>query len=371
MRLPKILTQAYTLTRKDLTIVAWHKWFSTFLRALALPIAYMFFIAYCRNFFLPPAEYGIGSWNPIRNLTTEVFGSDTSLGGRNRVIFVNNGYTGGQIDQLIETLAVPLRDAGADVRILSDDEDLFEICESSLRGFSGCYAAATFRSSPTEGSGGVWSYTARVDGGLGFSPFVNSADNAAQIYALPFVNAIDAGIAALSGADFPETMLEQPFTSGTRQDRADEIQEFFMRALSNYLAVAMFVGICGITYHLPGHLASERELGISSLIDAMLYAKHKGYAMVARLTSIYASFTAIYLPSWMAMGAIVSELMFTRTDASVVVPFHLLAGLALTGYSIFVASFFRRAQLSGTTTLILALVLAVIAQFVPRTATII
>ncbi|RMZ32215.1 hypothetical protein D0859_03658 [Hortaea werneckii] len=371
MRLPKILTQASTLTRKDLTIVAWHKCFSTFLRALALPIAYMFFIAYCRNFFLPPAEYGIGSWNPIRNLTTEVFGSDTSLGGRNRVIFVNNGYTGGQIEQLIERLAVPLRDAGADVRILPDDEDLFEICESSLRGFSGCYAAATFRSSPTEGTGGVWSYTARVDGGLGYSPFVNSADNAAQIYALPFVNAIDAEIAALSGVDFPETMLEQPFTSGTRQDRADEIQEFFMRALSNYLAVAMFVGICGITYHLPGHLASERELGISSLIDAMLYAKHKGYAMVARLTSIYASFTAIYLPSWMAMGAIVSELMFTRTDASVVVPFHLLAGLALTGYSIFVASFFRRAQLSGTTTLILALVLAVIAQFVPRTATII
>ncbi|RMY85438.1 hypothetical protein D0862_11178 [Hortaea werneckii] len=366
-----ILTQAFTLTRKDLTIVAWHKCFSTFLRALALPIAYMFFIAYCRNFFLPPSEYGIGSWNTIRNLTTEVFGSDTSLGGRNRVIFVNNGYTGGQIEQLIERLAVPLRDAGADVRILSDDEDLFEICESSLRGFSGCYAAATFRSSPTEGSGGVWSYTARVDGGLGYSPFVNSADNAAQIYALPFVNAIDAGIAALSGVDFPETMLEQPFTSGTRQDRADEIQEFFMRALSNYLAVAMFVGICGITYHLPGHLASERELGISSLIDAMLYAKHKGYAMLARLTSIYASFTAIYLPSWMAMGAIVSELMFTRTDASVVVPFHLLAGLALTGYSIFVASFFRRAQLSGTTTLILALVLAVIAQFVPRTATII
>ncbi|RMY79480.1 hypothetical protein D0863_00083 [Hortaea werneckii] len=371
MRLPKTLTQAFTLTRKDLTIVAWHKCFSTFLRALALPIAYMFFIAYCRNFFLPPSEYGIGSWNTIRNLTTEVFGSDTSLGGRNRVIFVNNGYTGGQIEQLIERLAVPLRDAGADVRILSDDEDLFEICESSLRGFSGCYAAATFRSSPTEGSGGVWSYTARVDGGLGYSPFVNSADNAAQIYALPFVNAIDAGIAALSGVDFPETMLEQPFTSGTRQDRADEIQEFFMRALSNYLAVAMFVGICGITYHLPGHLASERELGISSLIDAMLYAKHKGYAMLARQTSIYASFTAIYLPSWMAMGAIVSELMFTRTDASVVVPFHLLAGLALTGYSIFVASFFRRAQLSGTTTLILALVLAVIAQFIPRTATII
>lgn len=368
MALMRLIRQIWTLTRKDLTIVIWHSWLSTFLRAVALPIAYMFFIAYVRNFFLPPSEYGIASlYNPIRNLTTEVFNSSTSLGGRNRVVFVNEGSTGGQIDTLIEQLAGPLEKAGADVYLTSNEDDLFDICPSTLTGLSPCYGAVTFESSPTEG--GIWAYTARADFGLGLSPYVNQDDNDAQVFVLPFIHAIDAEIARMEGSNFPLDQYEYPFTYETRQDRADDIQQFFMRALNSYLAVTMFIGICGITYHLPGHLATEREIGISSLIDSMLYTSHQAYAMIARLVSVYVSFTIVYLPSWLAMGAIVATLMFEQTSASIVVPFHLLTGLSLTGYSIFMASLFRKAQLSGTTTLLLGLILAILTQFIPRTET--
>jgi ABC-type multidrug transport system ATPase subunit len=140
-----------------------------------------------------------------------------------------------------------------------------------------------------------------------------------------------------------------------------------MNALYNYLAVAMFIGICGICYHMPGHIATERELGISSLIDSMLFTSRQTYAMLARLISAYLSFVAVYMSSWLAMGAIVSTLMFEQTSASIIVPFHLLTGLSLTGYSIFMASLFRKAQLSGTATLLLALVMAILSQFIPRT----
>ncbi|KAL8833631.1 MAG: hypothetical protein Q9176_007899 [Flavoplaca citrina] len=358
----------WTLFRKDVSIVVFRQWAPTFLRALALPIAYMFFIAYCRNFFLPPSEYGIGSPNPIRDLFTEVFNSPTDLGGRNRVVFVDSGFSGGDIEDLISLLADPLRDSGADVRIVSDEDEIFDICPSSLTGLSRCFGAATFHASPTEGPGDVWSYTARMDAGLGASVYVQQDDNDAQKFVLPFIHAIDAGIATLSGStDFPPArdMAEYPFTYETRQERDDDIHEFFMRALTNYLAVSLFIGMCGITYHLPGHFASERELGLSSLIDAMLYAKHRVHAMLVRLVSVYLSFSAIYMPAWIAMGVIVSQLIFTHTDASIVVFFHILTGFALTGYSISVASCFRKSQLSGTTALLLGLVLAIMAQFMP------
>ena len=97
----------------------------------------------------------------------------------------------------------------------------------------------------------------------------------------------------------------------------------------------------------------------------MLYAKHRVHAMLVRLVSVYLSFASIYLPAWIALGVIVSQLIFTHSDASIVVLFHMLMGFALTGYSIFIASFFGKAQLSGTTSLILALVLAIMAQFMP------
>lgn len=357
----------WILTEKDLRIVAWRRWFSTVLRALALPIAYILFISYARDFFLPPSRYGIGEPRPIRDLTTEVFNSSTSLGGRNRIVFINDGFSGGQIDTLIERLSQPLTAAGADVRLLSSDDDLLNVCQSSLAGFSRCFASASFHSSPTEGSSGQWSYTARIDAGLGFSVFVNQDDNAAQVYVLPFIHAIDAEIARMSGSTLPNEMYEYPFTYETIQDRQDDVQMFFMRALADYLAVTLFIAICGITFHLPGYLAVERESGMSSLIDVMSHDSRPWVTLTARLTSNYLSFAMIYLPGWIAIGAIVSRLIFNDSSAAIVVGFHLLLGLSLTGYSLFLGSFFKKAQLSGITALLLSLVVAIIAQFVPRT----
>ena len=365
------LLQSWTLTKKDLMILVRRRWLSTFLRAVALPIAYMFFIAYVRNFFLPPSEYGFGFPRPVRNLTTEVFGSDLGLGGRDRVVFIHNSFRGGQVEDLIDILAPPLEQAGADVRIAASDDELFEVCRSSLRGLSRCYAAATFHSSPTEGPGGVWSYTARADFALGYSVWVDRPTNDAQVYVLPFVHAIDSGIATLSSTTFPEAgaMLEYPFTRQTIQERDDEIQIFFMRALVRYLAVTLFIGISGVLFHLPGYVATERELGMSTLIDAMIPSSSPWQGVMARLCSTYGSFVATYIPGWVAIGIIVSLLIFNRTASSIVVTFHILTGLSLTAYSAFGASLFRRAQLSGITVLLVSLVLAIISQFLPQTTT--
>jgi ATP-binding cassette subfamily A (ABC1) protein 3 len=135
-------------------------------------------MSYSKNFFIPPAEFGIGSPAPVRTLDNAL---NAAGGGRNIVAFVNNGYRGGQIETVINVLSSGIRQMGKTVEIVDSDAGLLTICRSSLRGASACHAAASFHSSPTEGPGGIWNYTVRADGAFGSRIYVNDRDNDAQV----------------------------------------------------------------------------------------------------------------------------------------------------------------------------------------------
>ncbi len=155
--------QIWTLTRKNLRISVQRHWLSTLIRAVLAPIIYMFFIAYMKNLFVPPSEFGIGSPVPIRGFIDAL---EASTGGRNTVAFVKSGHNGGQIEDLIEYLSVSVTTAGKTPQVLDTEGDLLTVCRNSLRGASSCYGAAVFYSSPTEGDAGFWNYTLRADGAL-------------------------------------------------------------------------------------------------------------------------------------------------------------------------------------------------------------
>jgi ATP-binding cassette subfamily A (ABC1) protein 3 len=59
------------------------------------------------------------------------------------------------------------------------------------------------------------------------------------------------------------------------------------------------------------------------------------------------------------------QLVFTKTSFGVVIIFHILAGCALSSWSILGASLFRKAQLSGIAVIIVSLILAIIVQVSP------
>lgn len=319
----------------------------------------MFFISYAKNFFVPPSEFGIGSPVPIRNLSQAL---SAAQGNRNLVVFVNNGYAGGQIGSVIDKVSTVVKSAGKNVQVVERDEELFTFCASSLRGVSNCYGAASFHSSPTEGGSGYWNYTLRADGDFGERIFVNRHDNDAEIYILPFQHSIDSAIAALSNSSMPSTIDEYPFTSQTAHERDVMVRHLYMAALINILAVAFFIGICGITYQLTGQMASERELGMSQLIEAMTPATRSWHTQAARLISNHLAFDIIYLPGWVIMSIIIARLAFPTTSVAILIFYHILAGLSLSSFSIFGASFFRKAQLSGITITISSIILAIIAQ---------
>lgn len=319
----------------------------------------MFFITYAKNFFVPPSEFGIGSPTPLRSFENAL---GAAAGNRNTVVFVNNGHTGGDIERVIGTLTDTVRGAGKIAQTVEQDVDLLTTCASSLRGASTCFGAISFHSSPTEGQGGGWNYTLRADGAFGERIYVNQEDNDIQIYILPFQNAVDRAIVSLNGTNFPATIDEYPFTDKTQEERDEKIRTLYMGALIDIMAVAIYIGVCGVTYQLTGQMASEREGGISQLVEAMSPAKRPWHTQAARLLSNHLAFDIIYLPGWVIMGIIIRQLAFKTTNVGIMIIYHILVGAALTSFSIFGASFFRKAQLSGITMVIIPILLAIIAQ---------
>ncbi|KAK8222777.1 nod factor export ATP-binding protein I [Phyllosticta capitalensis] len=353
------LRQTWTLTKKNLKVVLVRQFLSTLIRAFLMPIIFMFFISYAKNFFIPPSEYGIGAARPVRSFTNAL---DAAQGGRNTVVFVNNGHTGGDIERVITSLSDVVRGAGKTAQVVQDDVDLLTACRSSLRGVSACYGAASFHSSPTEGSGGAWNYTLRADGAFEERVYVSRADNDPQIYILPFQHAIDTTIAQLNGTSTSDVVNEIPYTDETEQQRNDRIRHLYMTTLINILGLAFFIGIVGITYQLTGLMAAERELGISQLIEAMTPNSKAWHTQAARLMANHLAFDIIYLPGWIIMGLIVRAIVFPSTSYAIPVILHLLTGLALSSFSIMGAALFRRAQLSGISVVLVAIVLAIVAQ---------
>ncbi|GAB7353404.1 hypothetical protein MBLNU459_g3877t1 [Dothideomycetes sp. NU459] len=352
------LGQIWTLTKKNILIVLGRHWFSTTIRAFLAPILFMFFISYAKNLFVPPSDFGIGSPSPLRTFANAL---ESTAGGRNTVAFVNNGFTGGPIGEIITNLSSTVQAQGLTAVTLNNDVELLSTCKSSIRGVSPCFAAVSFHGSPTQGSSGLWNYTLRADGSLGGRIYVNSYDNDAEIYALPIQHAVDAAIASHNGTTLPLPQ-QYPYTSQTSAQRDREITRLYMGSLISILAVAYFIGIVGICYQLTGLMASERELGMSSLIESMMPNRARWQPQAARLISNHLAFDIIYLPSWVIMGAIVARQNYPTSGTGVLVGYFILAGLAISSWSVAFAALFRKAQLSGITVTIVSIVLAIIVQ---------
>jgi ATP-binding cassette subfamily A (ABC1) protein 3 len=153
--------QTWTLTKKNLLIVLGRHWFTTTVRAFLAPIIFFFIISYCKNFFVPPSDFGVGSPTTLRTFE-EALNAGTS--GRKTVAFVANNQAS-EVTDLINQLSDTVRASGKTPVTLTNEVELLETCRSSIRGVSGCFAALSFHGSPS--NGGVWNYTIRTDGALG------------------------------------------------------------------------------------------------------------------------------------------------------------------------------------------------------------
>ncbi|KAL8829277.1 MAG: hypothetical protein Q9170_006239 [Blastenia crenularia] len=355
--------QIWTLVKKDLLIAAARRPISTTIRALLLPLAIVLIISYAQYFFNPPQHFGVGETSPILSLSNAIAGSS---GGRTNIAFVDNGLKGGEIASIIDDVATSFRKAGKSIHNLTQESDLLKTCASSQRGTTSCFGAVVFHSSPTEPvKGGVWNYTIRSDTSLGHYFNVKSPNNDAQVYLLPLQRTIDLAIAARMEPPMQnalQVIRQYIYTQESEEKRETDTRRSYFSAGIAFFGVIYFLGMVGVVYQMTGLIATERERGLTQLIDAMMPQSHRWQPQLARVFAHHTAFSIIYLPSWLATGIVLASVVFVKSAAAITICYHLMAGLALCSYALVGGAFFKKAQLSGIIMIVITVVLAVIPQ---------
>ncbi|TDZ14296.1 ATP-binding cassette sub-family A member 5 [Colletotrichum orbiculare MAFF 240422] len=341
---------------------------STIYTALLLPIVLTVYLGIGRNLNSPQNDYGIAEPRPIRSLRD---GLGLADGSSKTVVFVDNGNTDGDISRVIASLSDEVAAAGAEAVTISDASELGFTCRPSFGGTTPCYGAVVFHSSPSEGGG--WHYTLRGDLKLGYTFGVHDDANDAQVYTMPLQRAVDSAIARLnSTGDEPglfDDVQEWAFTDETEEEREASVRRRYQRTFIDYLAVLFLLALVGISYHLPGHVATERERGLTQLVDAMMHAKHDWEPQAARTLATFCSFATIYLPGWAVSSVVARQMIWRETNAGIVLVLFGLGGFALTAQAILGAALFSRAQLSGVVGSWACILLGVLAQALPDPGT--
>ncbi|PWW78500.1 P-loop containing nucleoside triphosphate hydrolase protein [Tuber magnatum] len=334
--------QTWALWKKNVRIVLLRHPVATIFRAALLPIFFISIISYARNLFVPPATFGIGTPAHVKELQRELLAHSDK-----RLAFVHNNL-GSEVRGLIDGIANPLIAAGIEVVILAKNEDLRVECKQTLRGSSPCFSAAVFHDSPANSDNGVWNYTLRADTSMrGVRINVENHDNGVQTYLMPLQFAIDRAIANQARQGSGDVVIDEyMYTSLSQKGREDKIRRNYMNGITQYIGVAVFLG----------HVALERERGISSLLESM------GVSKCARILAYFLSFSWIYLAGWIVMGFTIARGVFATTNAAIIVIWFILTGFSCASFSIFASSFFKRTQLSGISTTLVSLVLGIVAQ---------
>ena len=359
--------QTNTLTKKTLRILLTRHTTTTIYSAIILPIVASVYLGLGRKFNQPNSTFGIGDPHDILSLGDAL---GKAGGGRDTVVLVNSGHAGGEIDSVIDSVAKIVSDAGKNATRLSSPDDLGYACQGSIRGTSNCYGAVVFNSSPSEGGGKIWNYTLRADAGLGVNFQVDKDDNDAEIYTLPLQHAVDSAIAGSnSSSSFPATVQQYPYTAETEDERQARVLRDYQQSFINYLSVAFVIALIGVCYHMPGIIATERETGLSQLIDAMMPATRGWHRQFVRLVSHQNAFMVTYLPGWIGAAIVCRALIWKNTSYGIMIVFFVLSGLAITSMSLLGACFFKRAQMSGPVTAVVWIILGIIAQAIPQPGT--
>ncbi|KAH8171967.1 aldehyde dehydrogenase family protein [Sarocladium implicatum] len=356
--------QVWILTKKNLIITLQKRWISTPIRAFVIPLLLIILLSQARKLLSPPATYGLGSPQELRSLSQAI--EENTSGKRDRIVFVSSHPESDDVEQVISSITNSISSSIVHVKRLDNESRIQTECQSSWDGLSRCFAVVVFHSSPGSGEAVGWNYTIRADGALGQTIHVDKTSNDGQKYTLPLQRAIDIAIGRTSSRptsnNLQESVLEQPFTSMTDQERTDEQIATHMGTIIAALAVAFLIAMIGVVYHLTGVIAAERESGIAQLLDVMMPNSATWQPQTARLASHHISFIAIYGPGWLAMGVIAGVMAFPQTSIAIPVVSNLVCGLSLTSFAVLTGCCFKEAQMSGITAVIVSLAMGIVAQ---------
>lgn len=275
----------------------------------------------------------------------------------------------GEVASVIDSLSRAIKEAGGTPQSYDTVSDLTKDCASNKKGKSPCYGGVIFYSSPFEGSSestqGTWNYTILRDYDSGNIDVKNNM-NGPELRVLPLQRAVDLEIVSRSKSDntsaLPETVREITYTGEGQSALLKDRKNNYLALCSQVFGAIFSFTMIGIVYHMTSFVATERESGMTGLIDTMIPGGSELRARLARQISTYISFALVYCPSWIVIGTVISTVVFPNTSRGLPFGYHILSGLAFTSFSLFGASFFKKAQLSGSIMIIIILVFAILPQ---------
>ncbi|KAL1669459.1 P-loop containing nucleoside triphosphate hydrolase protein [Schizophyllum commune] len=242
------------------------------------------------------------------------------------------------------------------VKKVASPDDIPATCPENFNLFSECFAAIEFHDPvPTNISASVVNYTLRADGGLYHIDVQNQRSDYEQRL-MPLQWAIDQAVIALTTDVDAPTPLEWPFSQETNEEQDTRLRLSYIRGLRNLLVLALFVCYVGIAYQLPGAFAGERANLLTAHMQVM------GLGDAARILSWHVSISLLYLPAWIIVSLVWSYRIFTASNPGLIFVVHLLLGLSLASYGLFLAAPFGRSpQLAAVVATFVSIVLAIIA----------
>lgn len=133
MTVCELVSQTWTLTKKDLLLIARRRWFSTFIRAVAFPIVLTVILASVKDWIHNKGGYGVGTPSPIRSLPEafNVVGNE-----RPNFVIVDRGLQGQDVRFVIDQLSEMARNGSRNVQTVSSSDELTTACPSSSKGVS-------------------------------------------------------------------------------------------------------------------------------------------------------------------------------------------------------------------------------------------
>jgi hypothetical protein len=252
---------------------------------MILPIAYIILLLNIKNFLGFNNTYGVGIAQPVQNLLA-------SIPDAKKLAFVQPPGLGPDVDRVVTALASPLQHTKQLV-YLTNQNDLLTTCRQNLHGITDCFAAIVFNDSPlTAGKDNIWNYTIRADSKRNGNPFhAERHNNDEEHIYLPLQVALENAIT--NSTIIPD---EYMFTSLSPSAGDELMRQQYQRVVITSYGVAFFISLTSGIYHLVGMVASERESGMTQLIDAM------GGSPAVRICSYILAFDFIYLPCWIVFG---------------------------------------------------------------------
>ncbi|TFK42145.1 hypothetical protein BDQ12DRAFT_703521 [Crucibulum laeve] len=331
-------------------------------RFLLFPLGYGIFLAYAQIFFDRSSHYGLGTAVPILPLK-DVFNPSRSI------VWVDN--TGDPTGLATQTIMSQVTRGFSDTQLNSvhrfnSTSQINSLCVTSFNGASPCFVAISFDVIPNVLAGDTRpvSYTIRTPEMAHVDVIKHDSD--VELSLIPIQWAVNQAIIQLVTATEIPTPNELPFTTQTTAQHNDELRRSYLNLANSFVVLAFLLAYIGIAYQLSGAVALERSTMLTN------YLKVMGLMDSARIISWHISTSLIYMPAWLAVAGMWKFKLFTGTHWALVLGVHLLLGLGLASWSLFVsAPFGKSPQLASIFTSGIAIAVAVVPVMISQPSNIV